>query len=154
MIKNLTIQISKKYKIDKREIHKIVSLLKNEFSFQVNDININIVTSEEIHKVNKEFLNHDFSTDIITFNYSEENNTLDTEIFISLEDAYSNSLKYKVSLDNELLRLIVHGVLHLLGYDDKDVNDKRKMKRMENKLVSKFEKSINKIAKDYDSKNC
>jgi len=153
-MKNVTLHISKKIKIDKREIHKIISLLKKEFSFQVNDIIINIVTSEEIHKVNKQFLNHDYSTDIITFNYSEENNTLETEIFISLEDAYSNSIKYKVSLDNEFLRLVIHGVLHLLGYDDKNEKDKRKMKRMENKLVSKFENSINKIVKDYDSENC
>lgn len=153
-MKNLTVQISKEYKINKREVHKIVSLLKKELLFNVNEMSINIVTAEEIHKVNKQFLNHDFSTDIITFNYSEENNTLETEIFISLDDAYSNAVKYKVSLDNELLRLVIHGCLHLLGYDDKDKNDKAKMKRMENKLVNKFENLVHKIVKDYDGKNC
>ena len=153
-MKNLTVQNSKEYKIDKREIHRIVSLLKKELMFVVNEMSINIITAEEIHKVNKQFLNHDFSTDIITFNYSEENNTLETEIFISLDDAYSNAVKYKVSLDNELLRLVIHGCLHLLGYDDKDKNDKVKMKRMENKLVNKFENSVHKIVKDYDGKNC
>ncbi len=153
-MKNLTVQNSKEYKIDKREIHRIVSLLKKEFMFVVNEMSINIVSAEEIHKVNKQFLNHDYSTDIITFNYSEENNTLETEIFISLDDAYSNAVKYKVSLDNELLRLVIHGCLHLLGYDDKDKNDKVKMKRMENKLVNKFENSVHKIVKDYDGKNC
>jgi len=153
-MKNLTVQHSKDYKIDKREIHRVVSLLKKELLFDINEMSINIITSEEIHKVNKKFLNHDYSTDIITFNYSEENNTLETEIFISLEDAYSNAVKYKVSLDNELLRLIIHGCLHLLGYDDKDKNDKVKMKRMENKLVNKFKNSVHKIVKEYDGKNC
>ena len=153
-MKNLTVQNSKEYKIDKREVHRIVSLLKKELMFVVNEMSINIITAEEIHKVNKQFLNHDYSTDIITFNYSEENNTLETEIFISLDDAYSNAVKYKVSLDNELLRLVIHGCLHLLGYDDKDKNDKVKMKRMENKLVNKFENSVHKIVKDYDGKNC
>ncbi|MCP5064033.1 MAG: rRNA maturation RNase YbeY [Ignavibacteriae bacterium] len=153
-MKNLTVQNSKEYKIDKKEIHKIVSFLKNELLFDINEMSINIVTSEEIHKVNKQFLNHDYSTDIITFNYSEEKNTLETEIFISLDDAYSNAVKYKVSLDNELLRLVIHGCLHLLGYDDKDKNDKAKMKRMENKLVNKFENLVHKIVKDYDGKNC
>lgn len=153
-MKNLTVQNSKEYKIDKREIHRIVSFLKKELLFDVNEMSINIITAEEIHKVNKLFLNHDYSTDIITFNYSEENNTLETEIFISLDDAYSNAVKYKVSLDNELLRLVIHGCLHLLGYDDKDKNDKVKMKRMENKLVNKFENSVHKIVKDYDGKNC
>ena len=153
-MKNLTVQNSKGYKIDKREVHRIVSLLKKELLFNVNEISINIVTAEEILKVNTKFLNHDYSTDIITFNYSEENNTLETEIFISLDDAYSNAVKYKVSLDNELLRLVIHGCLHLLGYDDKDKSDKVKMKRMENKLVNKFENSVHKIVKDYDGKNC
>ena len=115
---------------------------------------VNIITSEEIHKINNQYLQHNYSTDIITFNYSGENNTLDGEIFISLDDAYYNSLKYKVNLDNELLRLIIHGFLHLVGYDDKATNDKRKMKRIENKLVNQIEGSTNKIILKYECKDC
>ena len=115
---------------------------------------ISIITSQEIHKINKQYLQHDFSTDIITFNYSGENNTLDGEIFISLDDAYYNSLKYKVNLDNELLRLIIHGFLHLVGYDDKKPDDKKIMKRHENKLVKKLQNSIKNIIVEYEYKNC
>ncbi len=153
MIKNLTVNNSKQFKLNKPEIHRIISILKKELDFQIYFMEINIITSEEIHKINNQYLQHNYSTDIITFNYSGENNTLDGEIFISLDDAYYNSLKYKVNLDNELLRLIIHGFLHLVGYDDKETNDKTKMKRIENKLVNKLESSIKKIILKYEYKN-
>ena len=153
MIKNLTINNSKQFKVNKPEIHRIVSILKSELDFNISFMEISIITSQEIHKINKQYLQHDFSTDIITFNYSGENNTLDGEIFISLDDAYYNSLKYKVNLDNELLRLIIHGFLHLVGYDDKKPDDKKIMKRQENKLVKKLQNSIKNIIIKYEYKN-
>ena len=154
MIKNLTVNNSKQFKVNKPEIHRIVSILKSELDFNISFMEISIITSQEIHKINKQYLQHDFSTDIITFNYSGENNTLDGEIFISLDDAYYNSLKYKVNLDNELLRLIIHGFLHLVGYDDKKPDDKKIMKRQENKLVKKLQNSIKNIIVEYEYKNC
>jgi rRNA maturation RNase YbeY len=154
MIKNLTVYNSKQFKLNKAEIHRIISTLQKELNFRIEFMEVNIITSEEIHQINNQYLQHNYSTDIITFNYSGENNTLDGEIFISLDDAYYNSLKYKVNLDNELLRLIIHGFLHLVGYDDKVTNDKRKMKRIENKLVKQIEGSIKKIILKYECEDC
>ena len=77
------------------------------------------------------------ATDIITFNYSNVLDQIDGEIFISIEDALNNSKKYKVSLSDELVRLVIHGILHLLGYDDLNTSEKKIMKRLENKLLSK-----------------
>ena len=87
--------------------------------------------------MNKAYLQHNYSTDIITFNYSELVKKIDGEIFISIDDALDNAKKYKVSLSDELVRLVIHGVLHLLGYDDQTTSDKKTMKRLENKLLSK-----------------
>ncbi|MCB0730626.1 MAG: rRNA maturation RNase YbeY [Ignavibacteriae bacterium] len=107
-------------------------------NFKVESVSINFLTEQQIIPINNEYLGHNFSTDIITFNYSGENYTLDGEIFISLDDALFNAKKYGNDLKNEILRLIIHGFLHLVGYDDKEKNDRTKMKNIENRLVNKY----------------
>jgi len=82
-------------------------------------------------------LDHYYSTDIITFDYSENRNNIDGEIFISIDDAESNASIFKVHFKNEITRLIIHGILHLLSYDDQQKKDKIIMKRMENDLLNK-----------------
>ncbi|MCB0750407.1 MAG: rRNA maturation RNase YbeY [Ignavibacteriae bacterium] len=138
MIKNLTISNSTKIKINKIKIHNLVQILKSELNFKVESVSINFLTEQQIIPINNEYLGHNFSTDIITFNYSGENYTLDGEIFISLDDALFNAKKYGNDLKNEILRLIIHGFLHLVGYDDKEKNDRTKMKNIENRLVNKY----------------
>ncbi len=145
MIRNLTVSNKTKRKLKKTEIHHLVHLLKEELDFAIESLSINFLTEEQIIPINNSYLNHNYSTDIITFNYSGENYTLDGEIFISLDDASFYANKYGVELNNEVLRLIIHGLLHLLGYDDKDVKEKRKMKRVENKLVNKYYNSLTKL---------
>ncbi len=137
MIKNLYVSSSTK-KINKKRIHKLVGLLREDLEFSVESLFINFITSEEIHNINKEFLNHDRSTDIITFNYSGSHFELDGEIFISIDDAKIFARKYNVSLSKEFTRLIIHGILHLKGYDDIKKNDRVKMKRIENNLTNKY----------------
>ncbi|MBK7106692.1 MAG: rRNA maturation RNase YbeY [Ignavibacteriae bacterium] len=150
MIKNLTISTNPKVKIDKRKIHELILNLKKEYSFQINSLAINFISEKEIIPINQKYLGHNFSTDIITFNYSGENDSLDGEIFISLDDACFNAKKFNVTLENELIRLVIHGILHLLGFDDKLTKDKKKMKVEENKLVSKFQENTQKLIKKYD----
>lgn len=143
MIKNLSVFSSKNIRVNKSAIHKIVTFLKNELHFSISSLQYNFVSPEEINTINKKFLKHDFTTDIITFNYSGKNDILEGEIFISMEDARQNSKKFKVSLDNEIMRLVVHGILHLIGYDDKSSVDKKKMKKEENRLVNLLTESFN-----------
>lgn len=123
-------------KIKKNKIHDLVKSLSSELKFVVSNLEINIVTQNDILEINKTYLKHNFTTDIITFNYSDLFNGLDGEIFISIDDAFTNSKKFKVSLSDELVRLVIHGVLHLLGYDDQTLADKKVMKKLENKLLS------------------
>jgi rRNA maturation RNase YbeY len=135
-LKNLRVYTPTR-KIKKNKIHSLIKSLSIELGFLVSNLEINIISSIDIHDINKTYLKHDYTTDIITFNYSKIIDHIDGEIFISIEDAIENSKKYKVSLSDELVRLVIHGVLHLLGYDDLNTSDKKIMKRLENKLLSK-----------------
>ncbi len=137
MIRNLHVSSSNN-KIIKNRVHRLVGLLKNELNFSIQSLFINFAGGEEIHKINKKYLSHDYSTDIITFNYSGSHLELDGEIYISLDDALNSSQKYKVSLNSELKRLTIHGLLHLSGYNDIEKKDKKRMKTKENNLLNMY----------------
>ncbi len=138
MVKNLFVNNSSKIKIDNLLVHKIVKQLKNYFELNISSLTINFVSSEEIKKINIDYLDHHYSTDIITFNYDGKKNLIDGEIFISSNDAEYNARKYNVSFDEEILRLVIHGILHLLGYDDKTQPQKIIMKKYENQLLKNY----------------
>ena len=135
-MKNLHIYSVQK-KIKKSNVHDLIKSLSVELNFLVSNLEINFISGEDIHAINKSYLKHDYATDIITFNYSDSLQQIDGEIFISIDDALSNSKKFRVTLSEELVRLVIHGILHLLGYDDQNLTDKKIMKRLENKLLSK-----------------
>jgi len=138
VIKNLSVNVLKDSEVDKRFIHNIVKELKNELEFELSGIQINFVNSAEIMRINKVYLNHNYSTDIITFDYSGSQKMLDGEIYISIEDAAFNAKKFGVKLKEEIMRLVIHGFLHLLGFNDKSQKDKIVMKEIENKLFNKY----------------
>ena len=116
----------------------MVGSLRQELEFNIESLFINFVTADEILQINKDYLKHDYSTDVITFNYSGSKFDFDGEIFIYIDDASRFARKYSVTLENELTRLIIHGILHLKGYNDTNKNDRRKMKREENNLLNKY----------------
>ena len=131
--------------IKKLLVHSIISKIKKKLSLKIKSLEISFVSQETIRKVNNEYLSHDYSTDIITFDYSNERNILDGEILISLKDAEDNSKKYQVTFDNELLRLIIHGILHLVGYDDIIIPKRKIMKKIEDTItdnLSKYSKGL------------
>lgn len=136
MIKNLFVY-SKNLNLDKKQVHNLVRSLQQELDFTIHSLYINFIDSEKIKELNKVYLKHNYSTDVISFNYSDSNDELDGEIFISVEDAAEFAEKYKVSLNSELKRLIIHGILHLIGFDDNNKTNRSKMKKMENSLLNK-----------------
>lgn len=150
MVRNLSVNVGKKIKMNKSVVHLLIKAVKKELLFTVNYLEINFVDNSYIHELNIEYLGHDYTTDIITFNYSGENHNLDGEIFISIDEAKINARKYKVKLNDELLRLVIHGILHLIGYDDIKSSDKRVMKRQENNLVVKYKNLFKKLKVQYD----
>ena len=135
-MKNLAVNSNYKF-IEKRKIHSLVNSLSKSLNFNIQSLEINFIGQKEILGINKTHLNHNYFTDIITFNYSGDNKLLDGEILISVDDAIENAKNYKVSLKEETCRLVIHGILHLLGYNDISTSEKRKMKLMENKLLNK-----------------
>ena len=138
MVKNIRVFCSdKKFRVNKIRVHTLVNSLKKELNFSISSLPINFISSSEITIINKKYLNHNYSTDIITFNYSDSKDDLDGEIFISYDDAEKNSRKFKNSLAEEIFRLVIHGVLHLLGYDDMKAKDKKIMKSLENQLLNR-----------------
>jgi probable rRNA maturation factor len=141
-------------KVNKKQIHNIIGLTKKELNLSIISLELNLINSQMIKEINNKYLRHNYSTDIITFNYSADINKLDGEIFISIEDANVNAKKYHCCLDEELLRLIIHGILHMTGYDDQIETDKKKMKKIENYLVNKFYFVIKNKLILYDNKIC
>ncbi|HEX7356508.1 MAG TPA: rRNA maturation RNase YbeY [Ignavibacteriaceae bacterium] len=135
-MKNLKVY-SSLFKISKKNIHSLTSNLAKELNFTISSLEINFISGHKIYEINKKHLKHYYTTDIITFNYSNNSKEIDGEIFISLDDALENSKKFKVSYSEEIVRLVIHGILHLLGYDDQKSSDKKIMKRLENELLYK-----------------
>lgn len=117
----------------------IILSIKNEFFFE-GDISYIFCSDDYLLNINKEYLKHDFFTDIITFDYSEEK-IISGDIFISVDRVNENADKYKISLENEFLRVIVHGVLHLMGYDDKNLADKIEMTKKEDFYINRYFKN-------------
>jgi probable rRNA maturation factor len=138
VIKNLTVFTINQKMINKQNVHSIIANLKLDLNFRLNSLFINFIDKEQITQLNRTYLNHDYSTDILTFNYSGDQKNLDGEIFISLDDAEENSKYFGVPLSLELKRLIIHGILHLLGYDDKAEKKKKIMDEKENYFVNKL----------------
>ena len=147
-MKNFFIYSEKGIKINKRSLHRIVASLCNELDLKVFSLEINYVSSETMLGINKKYLNHNYNTDIITFDYSNERNNLDGEIFISIDDALENSKKYHVTLNNEILRLVTHGILHMTCYDDVTLAKRKRMKNVEDTLVHKLQKMSKGLVKE------
>lgn len=102
------------------------------------DLNIIFCNDDYLLGVNKRFLNHDFYTDIVTFNLAGNKQPVNGEIYISIDRVKDNANKLHVSFKSELHRVIFHGVLHLCGYLDKTKSDIKLMRQMEDKYLSGY----------------
>ena len=106
---------------------------------KVGDIAYIFCSDERILEINKQYLNHDYFTDIITFDYSE-GSIISGDIFISVDTVQSNSAEFGVSFETELLRILIHGILHLCGQDDKTPELRTEMTKKENSALEKYTK--------------
>jgi len=103
----------------------------------IGDIDYVFCDDDYLHKINVEFLHHDTLTDIISFDYSV-GNELHGDIYISIERVRENAVDFEVDFDEELKRVIAHGVLHYCGYKDKTVSDSKIMRQKENEAIALF----------------
>lgn len=103
------------------------------------DLNVILTNDRELIRINRTFLNHDYFTDVISFDYSE-GDTVNGEIYISIDTVKVNAYNYNVSFRDELIRVMIHGILHLTGQNDKTAKERRAMKVKEDhylRLISK-----------------
>jgi probable rRNA maturation factor len=113
-----------------RKIKQLIEkVIAKEYKIS-GDLNFIITNDNNVRSINTEFLEHDYNTDVISFGYNS-GNVVNGEVYISIDTVRSNSLNYNVSLSEEVLRVIIHGVLHLLGYDDKTEDEKRVIREKE-----------------------
>ena len=124
-------------KIKRRETTRWIKKTIESLNKKTGNITYIFCSDKEILRINKQYLNHDYYTDIITFDYSE-NDTLSGDLFISLETVKTNSEKYKTRYEEELLRVMIHGVLHLCGYDDKTPSNISIMRDKEDESLRLF----------------
>lgn len=99
------------------------------------ELNYIFTSDKYLLTINKEYLQHNYYTDIITFNYNN-GNQINGDIFISIDTVENNSRLYSVSFKDELHRVVIHGVLHLLGYDDQTEMQKKQMREKENEYLA------------------
>lgn len=129
---------SKKYNLTGRKLisHWIHQCVVNE-GFTVGDINIIFVTPPKLLKINQIHLNHNTHTDIITFDYTV-GNIVSGDLYVSYDRVRENAKSFGVSFSDELLRVIIHGVLHLLGYKDKNTAARVEMRAKEDHYLSLY----------------
>lgn len=120
----------------KREVASWMRLAAQEEGFRVGDVNVIFCSDPYLLGINRLYLQHDYYTDIITFDYCEDG-VLSGDLFISVDTVLGNAAEYKVMFHVELLRVIIHGVMHLVGYKDKTDVDAAKMRERENHYLAK-----------------
>jgi len=113
-------------------IRQVIDLEKRELVH----LNYIFCSDEYLLVMNKQYLNHDTLTDIITFDNGEGNGKIEGDVFISIERVKANAADLKTNFDEELHRVLIHGVLHLLGYSDKSGKDKSLMRKKEDAYLS------------------
>lgn len=123
--------------IDVDKVSRWIERVAASYDKRCGNISYVFCDDEHILEVNKAFLQHDYYTDIITFDYSV-GRIISGDVFISVDTVMSNAQGLGVSYDSELLRVIIHGVLHLCGIDDKGPGEREIMERCENEALAYF----------------
>jgi probable rRNA maturation factor len=145
-------------KINVRLLREISGALLTDLNIGKAELGINLVAAREMALINETFLQHEGSTDVITFDYTDDGRARSPlpaggahgvtrpaphgEIFICVDEAISQSKKFKTTWQSEIVRYLVHGILHLLGRDDLQAAARRKMKREENRLLARLSKKF------------
>lgn len=123
--------------LDERKVTRWIRSVAADYNFSVGNINYIFCSDERELEVNRQFLGHDYYTDVITFDYTS-GKTLNGDIFISLDTVRSNAEMVGAPFEEELRRIIIHGILHLTGQGDKTPETKAQMTEKEEKALAKW----------------
>ena len=119
----------------KREMNAWIKAVAQKYGRRVGDIGYMFVSDEKILEVNRQYLGHDYYTDIITFDY-DEGDRINGDIVISLDTVATNAEQYGKTYEDELHRVIIHGILHLCGINDKGPGEREIMEAAENEALA------------------
>lgn len=114
----------------------VLNVIQSE-SKKIGEISYIFCDDEYLLEINKQYLNHDYYTDIISFDYTESD-VISGDIFVSIDRVKENALDFGVSFDNELKRVIIHGVLHFCGFKDKSKEEEETMRFKEEEKINMF----------------
>jgi rRNA maturation RNase YbeY len=121
--------------IPKKVVTSWIKTVADSYGKKVGDIAYIFCSDEKILEINRQYLQHDYYTDIITFDYTEEKK-ISGDLFISLDTVKTNAQQYRTTYKDELHRIIIHGILHLCGINDKAPEEKILMEESENKALT------------------
>jgi rRNA maturation RNase YbeY len=124
--------------VDEKKINSWINLIISQNNCVAAEINYIFCSDDYILKINNQYLKHNYFTDIITFDYCEDNK-ISGDVFISIDTVLSNSKTYHTSFSQELNRVIIHGILHLIGFKDKSESEAAEMRRQENIALQALE---------------
>jgi len=125
------------FSLQRRNIKNWIKSAAVNENKKVGEIQYIFCSDAYLLKINKKFLKHDYFTDIVTFDYDEKN-ILSGDVYISIDRIKENAEIFKVEFNNELLRVIIHGILHLIGYNDKSDSEQKIMTGKENYYLSTY----------------
>jgi len=124
-----------KYQFHSDNILKILATINKHEIRKIQSVNLIFTDDEHMRELKNKYFNEDYYTDVISFTLEENQNNVEGEIYIGMSQIIKNSSLFKCSLNNELQRIIIHGCLHLIGYDDQNDQDKKNMTNLENKYI-------------------
>ena len=122
-------------KIKRRDTTAWIKAVIATYNKRLGEVGYMFVNDEKILEINNEYLQHDYYTDVITFDYNE-NDVVNGDIVISLDTVRTNAEKFGKTFDDELHRVIIHGILHLCGLHDKAPGEREQMEKAENKALA------------------
>lgn len=123
---------------NKRAIRTIIVRMCKEKGYEVGTVNYILCSKRIIKKTNIQYLNHHYYTDIITFPLSDDSNIVTADIFVCIPVVLENAIRYSTSAYNEVIRVLFHGILHMIGYDDHSVEEQQAMRNAEDYWLSQF----------------
>jgi probable rRNA maturation factor len=139
-MRNISVSFNEipRFYLDRNQLSSCIKDIIETEARKAGKVAIIFCNDDYLIKVNNEYLNHDYYTDIITFNYNN-GSIINGDLLISVERVKENAELYKDSFERELFRVIFHGILHLIGYDDKDENSEKTMRMKEDFYLKKFD---------------
>lgn len=123
---------------DEAYVSNWVSSSATTYGYAIEEVNYILCSDEYLYQINKSHLNHDTYTDIITFDLSEQELSIQSDIFISIERVFDNSQSFNSQFSKELGRVLIHGILHLIGFEDKTESAKKIMREKEDLHIKYF----------------